>query len=216
VIKAVVFDIGETLLDDTREWNAWADWIGIPHHTLSAVVGAVVASGRDNREAFSYFKPGFDIETERQQREAAGLGQAITKADLYNDVWPALSALRVQGLWVGVAGNQTKTVGEGLKALGVPADGIATSAEWGVGKPNPEFFERVISFAGRDPNEILYVGDHRDYDIASGRQAGLHTALVRRGPWGHLWAKEPVVTANAAFIVDSLSELPPLLRKQSL
>jgi FMN phosphatase YigB (HAD superfamily) len=148
VIKAVVFDIGETLLDDTREWNAWADWIGVPHHTFSAVVGAVVATGRDNREAFSYFRPGFDLETERRQRETAGLGQTITKDDLYSDVWPALNALRAQRLWIGIAGNQTKTVGEGLKALGVPADAIVTSAEWGVGKPHPEFFEKVTSFAG--------------------------------------------------------------------
>lgn len=27
-VRAVVFDIGETLLDDTREFGAWAGWIG--------------------------------------------------------------------------------------------------------------------------------------------------------------------------------------------
>jgi hypothetical protein len=29
VIKAVVFDIGETLVDETRYWNGWNDWLGI-------------------------------------------------------------------------------------------------------------------------------------------------------------------------------------------
>jgi len=91
MIKAVVFDIGETLLDDTREWAAWADSIGVPRHTFSAVVGAVVASGRDNREAFEYFRPGFDLEAERQAREAAGCGQVIEESDLYPDVRPALT-----------------------------------------------------------------------------------------------------------------------------
>lgn len=48
---AVVFDVGETLVDDTREWPAWADWLSVPPHTLSALVGAVVAQGLDNSEA---------------------------------------------------------------------------------------------------------------------------------------------------------------------
>lgn len=29
MVTAVVFDVGETLLDDSREWAAWADWIGV-------------------------------------------------------------------------------------------------------------------------------------------------------------------------------------------
>ena len=34
VIRAVVFDVGETLLDDTREWGAWADWLGATRQEL--------------------------------------------------------------------------------------------------------------------------------------------------------------------------------------
>ncbi len=36
MIRSVVFDVGETLLDDTSEWGRWADWIGVPRHTFSA------------------------------------------------------------------------------------------------------------------------------------------------------------------------------------
>jgi N-acetyl-D-muramate 6-phosphate phosphatase len=53
-VVSVVFDIGETLLDDSREFGAWADWIGVPRHTFSAVLGAVTAAGRDNAETFEY------------------------------------------------------------------------------------------------------------------------------------------------------------------
>ncbi|MEV7971425.1 HAD hydrolase-like protein [Sphaerisporangium sp. NPDC088356] len=41
------------------------------------------------------------------------------------------------------------------------------------------------------PDEIVYVGDHRDNDILPAKAAGLRTALIRRGPWGHLWADDP-------------------------
>jgi N-acetyl-D-muramate 6-phosphate phosphatase len=74
-IRAVFFDVGETLLDDSREFGAWADWIGVPRHTFSAVLGAVTAEGRNNAETFQYFRPGFDLATERQRREDAGLGE---------------------------------------------------------------------------------------------------------------------------------------------
>jgi hypothetical protein len=54
LIRSVVFDVGETLLDDTREWAAWSDWLGVPRHTFSAVLGAVTAEGRNNAETFQY------------------------------------------------------------------------------------------------------------------------------------------------------------------
>ncbi len=69
-IRAVVFDIGETVLDDSREFGAWADWIGVPRHTFSAVLGAVTAEGSDNAETFQYFRPGFNLAAERQRAEA--------------------------------------------------------------------------------------------------------------------------------------------------
>lgn len=94
MITAVVFDVGATLLDDTQEWGAWADWIGVPRHTFSAVLGALTASGRDNAETFQILRPGFDVARERQMREDAGRGEMITDSDLCPDVRPCLDALR--------------------------------------------------------------------------------------------------------------------------
>jgi HAD superfamily hydrolase (TIGR01549 family) len=141
----VVFDVGETLLDDSREWRAWADWVDVPRHTFSTVLGAVTAAGRDNAETFQYFRPGFDLGHERRLREDAGLGERMEESDLYPDVRPALAELRERGLWVGVAGNQTARAAELLRALDLPVDRIATSGEWGVAKPSAEFFAHVAS-----------------------------------------------------------------------
>src|ERR1700689_4463463 len=74
-VISVVFDVGETLLDDSREFGAWADWLDVPRHTFSAVLGAVTAEGRNNAETFQYFRPGFDLAAERQRREEAGVGE---------------------------------------------------------------------------------------------------------------------------------------------
>jgi HAD superfamily hydrolase (TIGR01549 family) len=212
MFRSVVFDIGETILDDTREFAAWADWIGAPRHTFSALLGIVVSQGRNNAETFQYFRPGFDLETERERREAAGVGEQISQDDLYPDVRPALAELRARGLWVGLAGNQTVRAASLLRQLDLPVDEIATSGEWQLAKPDRRFFERVIAWSPGEAHEIVYVGDHRDYDIVAARAAGLCPVLIRRGPWGHLWAEDPVTTANALRVISSLVELPDLLR----
>jgi HAD superfamily hydrolase (TIGR01549 family) len=211
MVSAVVFDVGETLLDDSREWGAWADWVGVPRHTFSTVLGAVTAAGRDNAETFQYFRPGFDLAHERQLREAAGRGEQIDDTDLYPDVRPALAALQADGLWVGIAGNQTPRAAQLLRALDLPADYIGTSGEWGVAKPNSGFFNRIVDIAPGRPDEIVYVGDHRDNDVVPAKAAGLRAALIRRGPWGYFWADDPVVRENADWVIDSLAELPDLL-----
>lgn len=210
-VRAVVFDVGETLLDDTREFAAWADWIRVPHHTFSAVLGAVTAAGRDNAEAFQYFRPGFDLTVERQRREQAGAGERYGDEDLYPDVRPALSALRGMGLWIGIAGNQTARAGQILRSLNLPADLVATSADWNVAKPDPRFFAHVIDSAPAEPAEIVYVGDHRDHDIEPAKAAGMRAAFIRRGPWGYLWANDPKIRKLADWSINSLTELPALI-----
>lgn len=211
MFRSVVFDIGETILDDTREFGAWADWIGVPRHTFSALLGIVVAQGRNNAETFQYFRPGFDLDVERARREAAGVGEQISQEDLYPDVRPALNELRHRGLWVGLAGNQTVRAASLLRQLVLPVDEIATSGEWHVAKPDRRFFERITAWAPGEADEIVYVGDHRDYDVVAARRAGLRSVLIRRGPWGHLWADDPLTTANAHAVISSLAELPDLL-----
>ena len=50
MIRAVVFDVGETLVDESREYGSWADWLGVPRHTFSSVFGAVIAEGAASGE----------------------------------------------------------------------------------------------------------------------------------------------------------------------
>ncbi|MGW3563493.1 HAD family hydrolase [Streptomyces sp. NPDC000941] len=206
MIRAVVFDVGETLIRDDRVWGAWADWLGIPRHTLSALVGAVVAQGRDNAEALRLIRPDIDIAAERAAMEAAGVGEDLDESDLYPDVRPALAALCEAGIRVVIAGNQTVRAGVLLRDLKLPVDEIATSGEWGIAKPDPRFFARVLGLAGTAPSETVYVGDHPANDTQPAKAAGLRAAHLRRGPWGHLWSGT-VEAAAADWQIDSLLDL---------
>lgn len=210
MIRAVVLDIGETLTSDQTFWGDWANWLGIPPHTLSALVGAVVAQGRDNADALRLIRPGLDLAAEYAAREAAGRGERIAEGDLYADVREGLQGLRDAGHWVGVAGNQTARAAGLLRALELPVNDLATSGEWGVAKPAPEFFARVARWAGFPASQIVYVGDHPANDTVPALAAGMRAVHLRRGPWGHLWADSPEA-AQADWQADSLLDLPGLL-----
>lgn len=211
MIEAVVFDVGECLVDETREYGTWADWLGVPRHTFAAVFGAVIARGLDYRETFQVFAPGFDLDEQRAARAAAGRPESFDEQDLYPDVRPALARLRSAGLWVGIAGNQTVRAGRILKSLDLPADMIATSDDWGVTKPDRAFFDRVVAAAPCGAESILYVGDRLDNDIRPAASRGLQTALIRRGPWGVIQQEDQDADRVATLRVDSLAELPALI-----
>jgi HAD superfamily hydrolase (TIGR01549 family) len=213
-IEAVFFDVGETIVDESRQWWAWADWLGVPRHTFSAVLGAVIAAGRDHREVFECFRPGFDLATERRARAEAGESEHYGPEDLYADARPCLTTLKEMGLRVGVSGNQPRALESAVRALGLPVDVVGSSAPWGVEKPSLDFFARLVEEAGCPPTAVLHVGDRLDNDIRPAQEAGLATCLVRRGPWGRI-LRDAEAESRCLFRVDDLGLLPGLLRRHN-
>ncbi|MGQ0773522.1 MAG: HAD family hydrolase [Pseudonocardiales bacterium] len=211
-IEAVFFDVGETIVDETREYGTWADWLGVPRHTFSAVFGVVIAQGGDYREVFQYFRPGFDLATERERRAEVGRAETFAEENLYPDARLCLSELRQMGLRVGLAGNQTARAERILKSLDLSVDVIGTSDGWGVEKPSPGFFARVVEEADCAAGAVLYVGDRLDNDIRPAQDAGMATALIRRGPWGYILNDE-TVSGRCLFLLTGLAELPGLIRE---
>ncbi|MFD3998378.1 HAD family hydrolase [Streptomyces sp. NPDC058583] len=208
MIRAVVFDVGECLVDETREYGTWADWLEVPRHTFAAMFGAVIAQGRDYREVFQEFQPGFDLYGQREARAAAGQPEHFGEDDLYPDVRPALAQLRADGLWLGIAGNQTVRAGKILRSLfSEDVDLIGISDDWGASKPDLEFFHRVAEVVPFENDEILYVGDRVDNDLRPAVAAGMESALVRRGPWGTIQWNTEEAEKLPTFRVGSLLEL---------
>jgi HAD superfamily hydrolase (TIGR01509 family) len=136
-VTAIVFDMGETLVDETRQ----------------------------------------------REEIAAGAGRAtpFTEADLYSDALPCIRALREQGIVVGVVGNMAQA---NETFIAPHVDWVGSSERWGVSKPAPEFFARVVQQLDRPPHEIAYVGDRVDNDVEPALAAGMTAVHLRRGPWG--------------------------------
>jgi len=209
-IRAVCFDVGETLIDETRHWIEWADFLGVPAMTLFTAIGVIMERGQSLRRVFEIFKPGLDPALARRQRAAQGWTYDFLPGDLYPDAIPCLSALRERGYKILIAGNQPVEAEAALARLDLPADVIASSAGWGVSKPDPGFFAKVIEAAGETPASIAYVGDRLDNDVLPSLAAGMTAVFVRRGPWGWMHAEMPDIE-RAHIRLDNLSDLPDRL-----
>src|SRR5699024_11140695 len=66
LVEAVVFDLGETLVDEPRVWGEWADALGIPRLTFFAALGALIERDRPHLEVFELFRPELDVRAARR------------------------------------------------------------------------------------------------------------------------------------------------------
>jgi FMN phosphatase YigB (HAD superfamily) len=209
-LRAAVFDFGETLLSEERAWGAWADWLGATRQELFAAIGATVAGRRPHVHALHLLRPGFDLRLELARRLEAGVPAHEELYDVYPDSAAALARLRAGGLRVGIAGNQPAGAAAAVADLVAPGDFVATSAEWGVSKPDPAFFARLVAELGLEPGEIAYVGDRVDNDVVPAAAFGLVAVHLRRGPWGVIQAAWPEAS-RAALSAGSLDEIAAAL-----
>src|SRR5215211_411310 len=210
-IEAVVFDVGETLVDETRPWGAWADHLGVPRLTFFSALGAAIADGRHHNDPIHLFRPGLDLEVERQRLEAETGFAFVTEADLYPDALDCLRALAAEGYRLGVAANQPVATAAVVEAFGIPLELVAMSADWGIHKPDPAFFERIARELELPPAAIAYVGDRVDNDVRPAKAAGMTAVFLRRGPWGFIMAGRDN-PPEADIAIDGLAELPDALR----
>jgi HAD superfamily hydrolase (TIGR01662 family) len=192
-LRAVFFDVGETLVDEERYWREVSRIARVQPHVVWAALGKTIERGEEHWALWAHLGV---------TRPAAD-GVVYSEDDLYPDARPALAEVRARGVLVGVAGNQTPAMEEWARSVGLPVDLVTSSASLGVRKPDSAFFERLVSLAGATPDEVAYVGDRVDNDVLPALRAGLVAFHLRRGPWGRLQQ-----TPLGAVAIDSLLDVP--------
>lgn len=191
-ISTVIFDVGETLIDETREWGVLADRVGVPRLTLFAVLGGLIERGEPHSRVWDI--PHVE-EPEPVERRLS---------DLYPDALKCLQDLREGGLRVGIAANMPASYEDLLRPY---VDAAGSSQRWQATKPSRAFFANVLKLAGEVAERVAYVGDRVDNAVVPAKAAGMLAVHLRRGPWGHL--QDP---APADLRLRSLDELLPALK----
>jgi HAD superfamily hydrolase (TIGR01549 family) len=199
-LEAVFLDVGETLVNEDRYWREVAAAAGLEPYVVTAALGVTIARGEDHTALWSHLGV---------ERPSSVAEISYSEDDLYPDAVPCLQELRALGLRVGLAGNQSEVLERWTRqTLSVPI--IGSSASWGVRKPDPAFFARMLAEAGCAPAALAYVGDRVDNDVVPALEAGLVAVHVRRGPWGRLQH-----APSGALVIDSLGQLTDALASRT-
>lgn len=198
-VEILAFDVGETLVDESRMWSDHAHEVGVPPFTLMGVLGSLIERGADHGELWQA------LGVQRPSRLPT-----IGGRDLYSDAEACLRAAQEAGFLVAIAGNQPAGAVAQLSALSFEADFIVSSHDMGVSKPSPDFFSGLLRRVQADSGQVMYIGDRVDNDILPARATGMRTAFLRRGPWGLIHSRQ-FDNVPADMVLESLEQLAGLL-----
>ncbi len=237
--NAALFDFGGTLFSYRRIGaeaidlvRRGAERLGVSSE-LATLGKAYGSASRAAYEAFSR-RPFYlhrDLFQDTFRRFAAGLGTSATPElldwfyeeqrvlllesfELRDDCVEILESLRAHGLHVGVVSNiDDDYLVPMLERAGLSdvLDAWTSSEEAASCKPDPGIFQHALRKADARPEDVLFVGDSREHDVAGARRLGMTTVLIQEAG-----ATAPGAGVGEAgdphHVIESLSELVPILR----
>jgi putative hydrolase of the HAD superfamily len=137
----------------------------------------------------------------------------VNSYELRSDCLSCLGQLRDRNLHLAIVSNIDEDFlhpmleREGLKEI---FHSWTSSEEARSCKPSPAIYQMALDKAGCNPEEVLFVGDSQEQDIAGARALGMMTALIRDGD-----AAAPGAGALDAspphYVIDELSELHAII-----
>ncbi len=197
-VKWLFFDIGSTLVDETKVYDDIFQKIA---------VAAGVSAEYVKNMAIRFYR-----QNKRGHREVMRLlGVEYPEwSPLYEELYPdTVKCLEVleKKYHLGIIANQIPGAEKRLEGMGIRRyfDLIVTSAEEGVAKPDPGIFRIALNGAGCAPEQAFMIGDRIDNDIVPAKQMGMKTVRIKQGV-GKYW-NIPGECETPDYEVNSLSEL---------
>lgn len=87
---------------------------------------------------------------------------------------------------------------------------VITSVDAGARKPAPEFFEYALARCGLTKDDVLFVGNQLNTDIAGGEAFGIRTVWLYGS--AHRSVDDRPCTAKATHAIETLYSLPALVQ----
>jgi putative hydrolase of the HAD superfamily len=127
----------------------------------------------------------------------------------FEDVIPALTALRSAGYRLGVLTNLRRDMNQLCQRLGFAPflDFCFNSSGAGAEKPDAPIFMAALKHAETSPEETMHVGDQYRSDVLGARAVGIHPVLIDRGGWNTDISDCPRI-ASLSELLGLLAEAP--------
>ena len=199
MIKAVVFDLVETLVTDAEEvkdkdldeelsrilrqagHEVYYQEVKAARHMVFFID---YPRGRGDTPQQFYIKMLERLEIPPEPKLLDKLARKATELErvmLYKDVAPTIDALKSQGIRTAVLTTVPSWLFKHvLEENDVKIDFICTAKEAKAVKPNPQIYRTVLERFGVKPSEALMVGDTPEIDIVAPKKLGMKTALLCR------------------------------------
>jgi phosphoglycolate phosphatase len=228
-IKGVLFDKDGTLFDFAATWEAWAAAFlarlgGSPERarSLGAAIGFDTDARRFARDSIVIAGTAGEVADALVPHVASIPRDSILR--LINEeaekapqmeavpLLPYLTALRAQGLALGVATNDAEAPARAhLESAGVTGcfDFIAGYDSGHGAKPGPGQMLAFAEAVGLDPGAVVMVGDST-HDLIAGRAAGMRCVAVLTGLAG-----TEVLAPLADGVLADIGDLPAWIAAQS-
>ena len=197
-VKWLFFDIGSTLVDETKVYDDIFQKI--------AVAAGVSVEFVKTRAI------GFYRQNKRGHKEVMRLlGVDYPEwSPLYEELYPdTMECLRIlkKKYKLGIIANQIPGAEKRLEEMGIRRyfDMIVSSAEEGVAKPDSRIFNIALTRAGCTPEQAVMIGDRIDNDIVPAKQMGMKTVWIKQGV-GRYWNIQGD-SETPGYEVNNLSEL---------
>jgi putative hydrolase of the HAD superfamily len=220
VIRAVVFDLDNTLMD----------FMAMKENAITAAVTAMIDAGleMDAKKAKKklydiYDKEGIEFQRVFDSFLMAHLGSIDFKILSSGVVAYRRAREASLVLYPHVNLTLTELLRRGLK-LAVLSDApcreawlrlcylqlqhvfnsVITFEDTGLKKPHPATFQKVLSVIECDPGETMMVGDWPERDLVGAREVGMHTVFAR---YGFVFSREPIGNEGAEYVIDDIRQI---------
>lgn len=201
MVKAVIFDIDDTLYNymendrrvkkELQEWCAEKLGISAEEYQEYLKKGEKYAN---DRAGWGYAVNHNRLVLYQTMLELLGKPVIPYAYEMYELYWDSLISqivpnpgvvellqdLKVRGTYIGLGSNMTADIQyrKIMKLrLGEYIDGIVTSEEAGIEKPDARLFRLCAEKAGVDVSECVFIGDSVNHDVRGAQAAGMPVML---------------------------------------
>ena len=142
-----------------------------------------------HREKVQHFKPFKDVIKSLQKLREIGIKTAIITDGTPKKQYEKILRLKLENLF----------------------DDIVISDEVAIRKPNPFLFTEFLEKIHCQPEEVIYVGDRIDKDIAPAKEVGIISIAIHRGTKYDSYKTKQAFDIKPDYNINSLYDLFPII-----